>query len=401
MLLFCDSFSTYNDPLMRYATVTANSWTPNYAAAGRFDGKGMLLAPPSGNAFCVTPNLGNHATMTIGFALYIGLSSGSTSWSIGGIADAGVAQVNIALSGSLAGGGATLDAQRNGVSLGSPSAVVFTYGTWHFVELQATIHPTAGSTTLKLDGNVIQSFTGVNTQNTGNAFANQAYLAGAQNGFATQYFDDFYVCDTTGTANNTFLGEIKVAGGTPAANGSASAYAQNVAARIASTAYALGVTILDSNSNLQRVTSAGTSGSGAPTWNTTVGGTTTDGGVTWTNLGAQAAWKLVNETGTDDDSSYLSDSTVGDQARFTFPGIGSVSVKGTMLYARARKDDAGSRAIRLVAKSSSTVADNGSDFTLLTSWGNYIAVFENDPATGTPWTATTLNAAEFGVKTTV
>jgi hypothetical protein len=45
--------------------------------------------------------------------------------------------------------------------------------------------------------------------------------------------------------------------------------------------------ILDSNGNLQRVTngSGGTSGATVPTWATTAGVTTTDGGLTWTCLG--------------------------------------------------------------------------------------------------------------------
>jgi SusD/RagB-like outer membrane lipoprotein len=53
----------------------------------------------------------------------------------------------------------------------------------------------------------------------------------------------------------------------------------------ASHAYLLGNQIGDPNSNLQKVTTAGTSGASQPTWNTTLGGTTTDGGVTWTNQG--------------------------------------------------------------------------------------------------------------------
>lgn len=50
----------------------------------------------------------------------------------------------------------------------------------------------------------------------------------------------------------------------------------------ATTAYALNDTCIDANGNTQKVTTAGTSGSSAPAWNQTIGGTTTDGTVAWT-----------------------------------------------------------------------------------------------------------------------
>ena len=50
-------------------------------------------------------------------------------------------------------------------------------------------------------------------------------------------------------------------------------------------AYILGTMIVDSNNNLEEVTTAGTSGGTNPAWATTIGGTTTDGGVTWTLRG--------------------------------------------------------------------------------------------------------------------
>jgi len=56
-------------------------------------------------------------------------------------------------------------------------------------------------------------------------------------------------------------------------------------AYIAPTATATGSLIVDANGMLQEATTAGTSGGTEPTWNATVGGTTSDGGVTWTNRG--------------------------------------------------------------------------------------------------------------------
>lgn len=58
----------------------------------------------------------------------------------------------------------------------------------------------------------------------------------------------------------------------------------------ASSAYLLNQEILDSNLNIQKVTTAGTSGSSQPSWNATSGGTTNDGSVVvWTNQGSMAA----------------------------------------------------------------------------------------------------------------
>jgi len=57
-----------------------------------------------------------------------------------------------------------------------------------------------------------------------------------------------------------------------------------------SSAYSAGQFITDSNSNIQAVKTAGTSGSAQPvSWNPAWGGLTTDGGVTWVNSGV--AWK--------------------------------------------------------------------------------------------------------------
>lgn len=53
-----------------------------------------------------------------------------------------------------------------------------------------------------------------------------------------------------------------------------------------STAYSLNSYILDDLNNLYQCTTAGTSGSTLPTYNTTVGKTTTDGTVVWTCLGS-------------------------------------------------------------------------------------------------------------------
>ena len=63
-------------------------------------------------------------------------------------------------------------------------------------------------------------------------------------------------------------------------NGSTALYA-------GSTAFTAGTVIIDSNGNAQQIVgsaAAGTSGGSAPSWATTLGATTTDGGITWTRV---------------------------------------------------------------------------------------------------------------------
>jgi len=73
--------------------------------------------------------------------------------------------------------------------------------------------------------------------------------------------------------------------------------------------YARGNKILDSNSNVQVVTSAaGTSGGSVPSFNTTPGLTTSDGTLTWTNVGKLATAVLPSAGGT---SGIIMDNTVG------------------------------------------------------------------------------------------
>ncbi len=65
--------------------------------------------------------------------------------------------------------------------------------------------------------------------------------------------------------------------------------------KASSAAFADGITILDSNGNVEIVTAVaagGSSGASAPAWNTTIGQTTTDGGVTWKNLGPPTSTAL-------------------------------------------------------------------------------------------------------------
>jgi hypothetical protein len=73
--------------------------------------------------------------------------------------------------------------------------------------------------------------------------------------------------------------------------------------------YSIGAEILDGNSNIEIATTAGTTGTpNPPLWNLTVGGTTHDGTVTWTNVGSPPTAALAADGGT---SGIIIDNIVG------------------------------------------------------------------------------------------
>lgn len=277
------------------------------------------------------------------------------------------------------------------------------------------------------------------------------------------FMDDLYILDTAGSVNNSYLGDVKVQGVMPSGNGSTLNWTQNEAAWAASTEMHLGQQVKDSNGNIQvvtAVTSDAKTGGSAPAWSVVGGGTTTDNHVTWTMLGASAQWRDVTQNppegsaawqqsttyalgtavwdsnhnlqlcttagtsnasapvwnasvgGTTSDNTvvwtnlgpgedlYLSDATIGDISRFTFPAIVASNVYAVCTTMRARKDDSNTRSIRGDCKSSATVADSGTDLPMSTTYQFVQGFFETDPNTASLWTQAGVNAAEFGVKTT-
>jgi hypothetical protein len=209
--------------------------------------------------------------------------------------------------------------------------------------------------------------------------------------------DDVYF-DTLG-----FNGDVRVNGQLPSGNGSTQNFANTEAPWVLSTVTRLQTTIVDSNGNLQRctaITGDFKTGATAPTWNVTLGASTTDNHVTWTNMGAVSQYKLVNESDPDGDSSYISSSTLNDISRFTYPVVTGSAVLAVVVWAYARKDDGGFRTIQAAIKSGATVGTSGTDKALGTNYQHTMLTCLTDPNTGAAWTLSAVNAAEFGIKIT-
>ena len=89
---------------------------------------------------------------------------------------------------------------------------VWAYGAWNYFEVRVKVADSGGIVQVRLNGsstNVID-FTG-DTRNGGTSTNIDSFmLATLGAGSPTSNWDDLYICDATGTANNTFLGEVKV-----------------------------------------------------------------------------------------------------------------------------------------------------------------------------------------------
>lgn len=227
------------------------------------------------------------------------------------------------------------------------SASVFSVNVWYYVEVKITIADSpGGSYEVRVNGATEMSGSGVDTRNAGNASADRIRLrAGSSSNTSTaRIFDDFYICDGTGSApTNTFLGDCRVEALYPNGDGNSSV-------------------LVGSDGN------------------------------------SVSNYLLVDETAPNSDTDYVASATVGDKDTYTYtnPTPTAGTVYGVQINMHARKDDAGTRKIVSVARSGGTEVD-GPAKTLTTSYLYYCDPRETKPGGGS-WSLSDVSGAEFGVK---
>jgi hypothetical protein len=237
----------------------------------------------------------------------------------------------------------TLRATCNGAVLGT-TTFALSAAAYYYVEWAVTIHASTGSVTIRVNADPKLTLTGINTQNTANAFANTLRWGcdTRWNNTQTLDLDDVYVCDGTGAAPlNTFLGDCRCDGMTP--NGD-TGFAQ------------------------------------------------------WTPSAGTVHWDLVNDPAPNV-TDYISSSTVGQLDVFQMQNVAVTPslIYGMQLSACALKSDAGARSIKLLVSSNSVVATSA-PLPLSTSQIYVRALQLTDPNTGGPWTPSTVNSALGGVE---
>ena len=342
-LRFRDSFSHYGDSGSKWSSGGGSIQT----SGGRWGGPYLSVVSGYGGVSGPSVLLPAAATWYVGVAL---CPTGAWQWE--GTNGEHVFQLRDGLNGPQV--SLRLDSlgrlfvQRGSIT-SNPGPVLWTdsvplgaLGQWHYVEFGVTIGAT-GSFEVRVDGvtrSGVQS--PMNTQATGNASANTVGLGFLSAGGAAIAFNDFYACDSAGTRNNTFLGDVRVQALMPAADGDLSQF---------------------------------TPSSGTTHYN------------------------LVDEIPPDGDTSYVSSPTPGNVDLYQLGDVAAVSgsILGVAVYSFARKDDAGTRTIANVIKTGGVEYD-GPAQALSMSYTYFTEHWETNPATGLPWTIADVNALQVGCK---
>ncbi len=333
-LLFCDSFDYYN------TSQTSRKWSSVTFVAGGIDAvgrnstSGLRLNGQGGDTNSVTWNFpANKTTIIAGMAVKFSSTDAQT---IFGFYDSGTQQVHLKFNtnGSLA-------VLRGATTLGtsSPGVVPSPTAQHNYIEMKATINGSTGSAEVCVNEVTVLTITGANTQASANAYANQLILFTS---LITNhlYIDDVYLCDTSGSTNNTFLGDVRIECIRPSGAGSLTDFAPS----------------------------------------------------------AGSNYQCVDETTVNDETDYVSSSTVSHADLYAFGDLSSSvgSVLAVAMNTVDRKDDSGTRThAHLILVSGVMVS--GTAFSPTTSYTNHQTVFESVPAGGA-WSIGAVNSAEAGHK---
>lgn len=334
-LRFADSFDHYAtaDFLQKYSSMASSSNVTISSGNGRRSTNCLRFTNALAELY---KTLDAQATWIVGFSFRVSTLPGSDQDFLAFL-DGGTLQTDIRLRAD-----GTIRATRNGTTLAT-STNALSAGTTYYIEVKVTISDAAGVVEVRVNGSSSGwiNITSQDTKNTSNASANSIMLACVVN---STDFDDLYICDSTGSANNDFLGDVRVDCYLPSGNGNSSQ-------------------LLGSDGN------------------------STDN------------YALVDEAAQNGDTDYVQSATPTQKDTYAFTDMTHTpsSIMGVQINMVAKKDDSGNRSICAVTRSGGSDTD-GATQALSTSYVCYREIRETDPNTSAAWTRTNLNAAEFGVK---
>jgi len=361
VLLFIDSFDHYDAAHVNLKY----SYTNTAAATG-------VIGPVSGGRNGI-----NSFYMPDYSQCVLNLSNYQTSLIVGVAQKSAILGQNIFTIGNDNGWGITLQTNNVGgiqLSLGyngnysSPSFSggvvayssnnnIITTNTWHYFEMLTTITGIEGqlhgNVTVNVDGATVLNATGIqvlysagqNTSQNSGYYFNKFTFGPNGLGQGQQYWDDFYMANTSGSYNNTFLGDVNIVAVVPSNDGSHVGFTQ---------------------------------------YGGSVGNFYTS----------------VNEIPPDDDSSYVYSNGVGDIASFgiSAPGGSLINIPGVQIVAELRKEKSGFRAFELGFGNGSVNSFSSNPTALSTNYTFQTMQMDYNPITSTSFVSSDFNSAQISVK---
>jgi hypothetical protein len=337
-----DGFDTYNSADMgKYYSATSGTLTVS-TSGGRFTGSGYVTCTGTNASF--TKNLsGNLATIIVGFALRWHSSGVTATSRVIEFMDSSNVQIGLYIDTT---GKLSIRPSFIGTDLGDTGSFTLSSGTWYFVEVSVTINNTTGSATVNVDGTQRISLTNINTRNgSSNNYATNVVI-GNNGGNSGNDYDDLYICNATTTdalgnpAQHGIIGPCRVTVQYPASD------------------------------------------------NTT----------NWTKSGGSNNYGNVSEAQEDNDTSYVSTTTTGQDDWYT---VGTIGASPATIYAvavmmTARMDDAGPHTAKAELKETAANTVQSKTFTMASGYIGYQMVSETNPHTNAAWQVTDVNAMLIG-----
>lgn len=338
-VIFMDGFDHYAS-----TDAALKGWNNNFLSmqTGRFSGQAARVSSSSSAGAPKKSLATTYSTLILGFAIRVITLPTAISKVVGFYDGSGNLVATLCM--NAAGNFAWYrgDGTSGGTLVGSLSSAVYSINTWYYVEVKVTLATGAtGSIEVRVGGSsVIGPTSSVQTANTtANMQSFQLFGVNANN---TDY-DDLYFCDTTGSANNTFLGDRRIIVATPNANGRLSQ------------------------------------------WTTQVGGTTSQ------------PWTAVNETTPDGDTSYIADSTTGHIHDFTLSSVSVGGVNAVQVNVDMRKDDAGTHTLG-TGVGDGTTENFDAGTAVPSSYAMAIRTMDTNPLTSAAWATSDLASLQACVK---
>lgn len=336
-LRFIDGFEHYSIPSqipLKYTSYNDSGGSSGITTmTGRRSGSTALLFRTSADFIGLT--FDPQSTWYMGFGLY--MLSTETAELLRFSDEAGTIQGAVSI-----GNDGTIRVYRGSVSSGTllaTSSNALPILTWNFIEVKYTIADSGGNWEVRINESTWINFTGDTKQSTSLSTAVRLQVWGRSSDNA---IDDLYVCDSVGSINNTFLGDVRVDTVRPIGVGNYSEFSKQ---------------------------------------------------------GSASNWDNLDDTTLDSDSTYNYSNTVGHRDTLDCGNLPAITgtIFGVQVNMAARKDDAGGRTLRSLTRLSSTDYEGDSQ-NVSTDYRVYRQIIEQNPNTTAAWTETEINGAEFGYK---